>query len=258
MDYRPVNSLPEQPMTCDPRWSPDGSRILFRSDRLKPGSDDYRLFMLSTSGGEGLPLGELGGELSQPAWSPDGRWVAVLRKDPEPEEVTARKKERDDAIVVEEDPRFTRLWVVDVESGRARCLTTGEREVRSFAWAPDSLSLVTITTDAPEYDATFGPGDLWQISVEGGLPRHVARFRTTPSSPVVVETSDGPIVAVRADDHRDQPEDSIWTVALSGGEPVNALPDLAGNVEELVSASWVHGTRCGANHRTDARAALRG
>jgi dipeptidyl aminopeptidase/acylaminoacyl peptidase len=35
----------------DPRWSPDGSRILFRSDRLKPGSDDYRLFVLSASGG---------------------------------------------------------------------------------------------------------------------------------------------------------------------------------------------------------------
>ena len=41
-------------------------------------------------------------------------------------------------IVVEEDPRFTRLWIVDVESKRARCLTTGEKEVRGFAWAPDS------------------------------------------------------------------------------------------------------------------------
>ena len=69
----------------DARWSPDGSRVLFRSDRLKPGSDEYRLFVLSVSGGEAMPLGELGGDLSQPAWSPDGRWVAVLRKDPEPE-----------------------------------------------------------------------------------------------------------------------------------------------------------------------------
>lgn len=219
---------------CDPRWSPNGSRILFRSDRLKPGCDDYRLFVLSVTGGEAVPLGELGGELSQPDWSPDGRLVAVLRKDPEPEAVAARKKERDDAVVVEEDSQFTRLWVLDVETKRARCLTTGEREVRSFAWAPDSLSLVAITTDAPEYDATLGPGDLWQISVEGALPRHVARFRITPGSPAVVETSDGAIVAVRANGHRDQPQDSIWTVPLSDGEPVDALPDLAGNVEELL------------------------
>src|ERR687894_1193862 len=132
--------LADRIVPSDPRISPDGSRVLFRSDRLKPGSDECRLFVLSVSGGESLPLGELGGELSQPAWSPDGRWVAVLRKDPEPEEVTARKKERDDAIVVEEDSRFTRLWVVDVETKRARCLTSGEREVRGFAWAPDGLS----------------------------------------------------------------------------------------------------------------------
>jgi dipeptidyl aminopeptidase/acylaminoacyl peptidase len=219
----------------DPRWSPDGSRILFRSDRLKPGSDEYRLFVLSASGGEALSLGELGGDLSHPAWSPDGRWVAVLRKDPEPEEVAARKKERDDAIVVEHAPRFTRLWVVDVDSKRARCLTTGEREVRSFAWTPDSQALVTITTDVPEYDAWFGPGDLWQISVAGSLSKHVAKFRTTPYSPVVVETSSGPIVAVRANSHREEPQDSIWTVALAGGEPVNVLPELCGNVEELVA-----------------------
>jgi dipeptidyl aminopeptidase/acylaminoacyl peptidase len=226
---------------CDPRWSPDGSEILFRSDRMKPGGDDYRLFVISVSCGEALPLTELGGELSEPEWSPDGRWVAVLRKDPEPEAMTARKKERDDAIVVEENPRFTRLWVVNAESKRARCLTTGEREVRGFAWAPDSLNLVAITNDVPEYDATLGPGDLWQIPVEGSLPRHVARFRSTPAFPIVIDTSDGPVVAVRADGHRDQPQDSVWMVPLSGGEPVNALPNLAGNVDELLSLPGTKG-----------------
>ena len=218
----------------DPRWSPDGSRILFRSDRLRTGEDDQRLFLLPVDGGEARPLGELSGELSQPEWSPSGRFVAVLRRDPEPEEVKARKKDRDDAVVVEEEPRFARLWLIDAESGRARCLTTGNREVRAYAWAPDGEGLVAVTTAAVEFDAYFGPSDLWYLPVTGGLPRRVARFRTTPWMLAVVDTESGPMVALRADGHREHPSDSIWVVPLRGGEPRNLLPELNGIVEEIV------------------------
>ena len=216
-----------------PRWSPDGTRLLFQSDRLKPGDDEQRLFLLPLGGGEARPLGDLSGELSQPAWSPDGRFVAVLRQDPESPEAKARKKDRDDAVVVEEEPRFTRLWVIDVESGKARCLTAGEREVRGFAWAPDGKSLVAISTDAVEYDAVLRAGDVWQIAVAGGLPRRIACLRTMPSSPVVVETESGLVVAMLADGHRDQPSDSIWVVPLGGGDARNLMPELTGVVEEI-------------------------
>jgi dipeptidyl aminopeptidase/acylaminoacyl peptidase len=216
-----------------PRWSPDGTRLLFQSDRLKPGDDEQRLFLLPLGGGEARPLGDLSGELSQPAWSPDGRFVAVLRQDPESPEAKARKKDRDDAVVVEEEPRFTRLWVIDVESGKARCLTAGEREVRGFAWAPDGKSLAAISTDAVEYDAVLRAGDVWQIAVAGGLPRHIACLRTMPSSPVVVETESGLVVAMLADGHRDQPSDSIWVVPLGGGDARNLMPELTGVVEEI-------------------------
>ncbi len=217
-----------------PRWSPDGMQLLFQSDRLKRGDEEERLFVLPLAGGEARPLGDLVGEMSQPEWSPDGRFVAVLRQDPESDEAKARKKERDDAAVVEEDSRYTRLWVIDSESGRARCLMSSEREVRSFAWVPDGQSLVAISTDAVEYDAVLGAGDVWQIPVAGGMPRHIARLRTMPSSPVVVETGSGPLVAMRADDHREQPSDSIWLVPLSGGEARNLIPELSGIVEEIV------------------------
>jgi dipeptidyl aminopeptidase/acylaminoacyl peptidase len=217
----------------EPRWSPDGSRILFVSDRKKPGDDESHVYLLPVSGGEALPLGDLAGEVFQPQWAPDGRSVAVLRRDPEPEAVKARKKERDDAIVVEEDPHFARLWVIDVESGRARCLTTGEREVRSYAWVPDSSGLVTLTTDAVGFDALMGPTLLWQVPAEGGMPRLVARFSASASAPVVVDTPDGLVVAVDADGHREQPTDSAWVVPLAGGEPRNLLPDHVGIVEEL-------------------------
>lgn len=226
----------------DPRWSPDGTRILFRSDRLKPGEEDEsRLFLLPISGGEAQPLGELAGELSQPAWSPDGRSVAVLRRDPESDAEKARKKERDDATVVEEDPRFTRLWIIEVASARARCLTTGDRELRAFRWLPDSSGLLTVTTDAIEFDAMLGPSDLWHVPATGGLPRHVARFRSMTTPPVPVETNAGIVVAVGANAHRDEPADSVWVVPLSGGQPRNLLPELNGVVEEVAPLPGTEG-----------------
>jgi dipeptidyl aminopeptidase/acylaminoacyl peptidase len=217
----------------EPRWSPDATRILFLSDRV-PGEDDaLRLFLLPIAGGEAQALGDLGGELSQPSWSPDGHLIAVLRRDPEPEAAKARKKERDDAIVVEEDLRFTRLWVLDPETGRARCLTTGEREIRCYAWTPDSSALVVVTTDESIVDAVFGPADAWRVAVGGALPQHVGRFASLPSWPVVVDAGGGLILAVRADGRRKQPSDSVWTVPVAGGEPRNILPDLVGIVEEV-------------------------
>lgn len=238
---------PARPLTAgtandhSPRWAPDGARLLFQSDRLKPGDDEERLFLLPVGGGEAHPLGDLGGEMSQVEWSPDGRFVAVLRRDPEPDAIKVRKKERDDAVVVEEDPRYTRLWVIDVERGRARCLTSGQREVRCFTWVPDGESLVAVSTDAAEYDAVLGAADLWQVPVTGGMPRRIARLRTTPSLPVVTETSAGPVVAMRADGHREQPSDSVWVVPLCGGEARNLLPELSGIVEELAPLPAVSG-----------------
>ena len=135
--------------------------------------------------------------------------------------------------MVEEEPLFTRLWVIDPATNRARCLTSGEREVRTYGWLPDGTGLVAVTTDAVEYDAVLGPAELSLVPLEGGLARRIARFRTTPWSPIVVETTQGDIVAVRADGHRDQPSDSIWTVPVNGGEPRNLLPDLVGIVEEI-------------------------
>jgi dipeptidyl aminopeptidase/acylaminoacyl peptidase len=218
----------------DPRWSPKGDRLLFISNRLAPDQDEDRLFLLPMDGGEALPLSDLKGAMSRPSWSPDGRHVAVLRRDPDSEAVKAKKKDRDDAVVVEEDPRFKRLWAIDAESGTSRCLTTGEREVRDYGWVPDGSALVAITTDAPETDAFYGEADLWSVPLAGALARRIARFVTCPSSPVAVESEAGTVVAVRADGGKADPADAVWVVPYGGGEPRRLTPPEAGSVEELV------------------------
>ncbi|HEV2472175.1 MAG TPA: DPP IV N-terminal domain-containing protein, partial [Chthonomonadales bacterium] len=64
---------------CDtsPRWSPDGKRLAFLSDRAKPLS---QIYVISRDGGEGVPLTKLDteGQIGAIQWSPDGAKIAFL------------------------------------------------------------------------------------------------------------------------------------------------------------------------------------
>ena len=214
-----------------PRWSPDGTQILFCSDRTERGSEKHKLYLISAAGGEARPLGDLQGELSQPGWSPDGTTVAVLRKDPETPEEKKRKEERDDAVVVDEDLKRVRLWLVEVESGKARCLTFGDRNVWSYGWSPDGERLAVCTTHSPEINSIFSPADLWTVPASGGAATRVATFPMLADDPVFVETAGGPAIAVRANDFRDDPTTSVWLVSLADGGKRKLLADDRGEVE---------------------------
>ncbi|HET7093333.1 MAG TPA: hypothetical protein VFI22_07645, partial [Thermomicrobiales bacterium] len=112
-----------------PRPAPDGRRAAFLSDRAAraaaTGADrdepyDRALYLIDLDGGEAQRLGDLEGKLSHPEWSPDGAAIAVLRIDPETAEEKRRKDELDDRIVADENPKWSRLWLVDAVSGKAR------------------------------------------------------------------------------------------------------------------------------------------
>ncbi len=123
-----------------PRWSPDGSRLAFRSDREKRGR--AQVYLLPPGTGESRRLTDFGGGVSDFEWAPDGKSIAVVANDPKPE-----RDEGDDRILYEDEARYGRLWIVDVESGAARRLTSGDEQIWEFCWAPDGSAIATITSD---------------------------------------------------------------------------------------------------------------
>src|SRR5216683_8147593 len=57
-----------------PRWSPDGRRILFESNR----SGEGQLWVIDVNGGEAQQLTTMSTEAGNGLWSPDGKWIAFV------------------------------------------------------------------------------------------------------------------------------------------------------------------------------------
>ena len=72
-----------------PRWSPDGRYLAFlrtAADEEEEDDAGKQVWLLDRRGGEAQQLTHLTGELSDFAWSPDGKRLALVLKEEAPEE----------------------------------------------------------------------------------------------------------------------------------------------------------------------------
>lgn len=68
-----------------PRFSPDGRSLAFVSSR-GDAHDDDQLWLMDRAGGEGARVPGIAGSVSDIAWSPDSRTIALVVLDPDPDE----------------------------------------------------------------------------------------------------------------------------------------------------------------------------
>src|SRR5574341_1749792 len=61
-----------------PRWSHDGTRLAFLSERAL--KEKAQLYVMPADGGEAIRLTELKNGVSAPAWSPDGTHLVFLSR----------------------------------------------------------------------------------------------------------------------------------------------------------------------------------
>jgi dipeptidyl aminopeptidase/acylaminoacyl peptidase len=166
----------------EPQWSPDGEWIAFLSAR----SGKRNLWLISPKGGDPVQVTTMKIAISSFKWSPDSKQIAFTATDGLTEKEEKAKKEKNDARVVDENYKMSRLHVVSIkgkEKQEARVLTTGDYHVPptgrgGYDWSPDCKTIVYTRSRTPLAD-DWTSNDLQLIDVEKGSVRAVL-----PSGPV--------------------------------------------------------------------------
>lgn len=201
-----------------PRWSPDGRRIAFISAR----EEKPQIFLMSAFGGEPERLTEQKGGVRQIAWSPDGHSIAFIADQEPTAEEEKRIKDKDDAIVVDTNYKFNRLWVLDVATRKVRLLATGDAVANDPQWSPDGTRIAFSTTPTPRAD-DGSLSDLHVVAVSGGAPSMLVKNAGTDQSPRW--SPDGTRIAYIISAGSDVRQSQLATIPAAGGTPCLVAPD---------------------------------
>jgi Tol biopolymer transport system component len=171
-------------------WAP-GGEALVASDRLKD-AFALRLYRLPVSDGTEQPVTE-GPDAAQdvsPAFSPDGQWLAYLRW---------------------ENGATYELWVVPQPGGRPKLLVTSPVPITTFAWKPDSRTIVY-------GGGAISTGELRQVTTDGR--RGLAPFALEGASDQIVIAPTGARLAYVLQNL----DANIWRLPLLGDRQKNSAP----------------------------------
>ena len=184
-----------------PRWSPDGTRLVFVSNRAE---ETPHLWLLDLRGGEARQLTHGKEPASDPVWSPDGAriaYVAHIGGEQSPEKgtdekikrawenrirtITRRKYKHDgDGFW---DGGHDHLCVIPAAGGGRTQLTDGDWDDGQPVWSPDGAQIV-FTAYREEDRDRVARSDLWTVPATGGEARKLTLSDGEASAPAWCRT----------------------------------------------------------------------
>ena len=187
-----------------PRWSPDGTRIAYVSDRDGMG----QLYVRWMDTGQTAKLTNLENSPGASAWSPDGKQIAFTSfvptagpkmatlPTPPPGAKWADPPKVYDRLIYRFNglgylkPGFTQIFVISSDGGAPRQLTTGNFPHAGSAfgggeikWTPDGKFLLTSGSYREDYEYHILNTEVYQISLDDGSTRSLTTRKGPNNSP---------------------------------------------------------------------------
>jgi len=152
------------------KWSPDGKMLAFTKEGGEEKDAKNQAWFLYAEGGEAWQVTKHKSGVNSFEFSPDGKTLLLVATVPESADQEKRKKDKDDAVVVDHDYKYQQLWTWDIAGGQEKQLTHCDCTVSDARWSPDRTHITYTTNPTPRQD----DGDMqtaWVLETATGKQR---------------------------------------------------------------------------------------
>ncbi len=183
-------------LDTQPTLSPDGHSVAYTSNR----NGNFEIYLKQlTPGGREIQLTSDGQANFQPAWSPNGQWIAYYSKG------------------------RGGIWIVPALGGEARQLTEFGS---SPAWSRDATLIAFQSDSNPDLGSgNVGSSTIWVVPSTGGTPRQITKVGSPPGGHVSPAWSPNNQRIAFVD--LNYTTQDIWSVSVTGDDlkPLTHRPD---------------------------------